>query len=100
MDWLEGNWTLVKCKDKTIIFLTHEGVRQEIQGIKRSIDVHPIISNQLRECIQKGFQIYIVEVGYTNSKDKIANLEKILVIQDFFNVFPKEIMGFHRKTDI
>lgn len=36
MELLEGNWTLVNCKDKTISLLT-EGDRQEIQGIKRDI---------------------------------------------------------------
>lgn len=45
MDWLENHWSLVNCKDKTISFLTEEGNRQEIQGIKRNITLRSIYAN-------------------------------------------------------
>jgi len=28
MDWIEQHWTLVNCKDKTINFITDEGIRK------------------------------------------------------------------------
>lgn len=44
-DWLEGHWFLVNYKDKTISFFTDEGNIQEIQGIKRNINLRTITTN-------------------------------------------------------
>lgn len=37
---------------------------------------------------------------YTNSKDKVATLENIPVIQEFVNVFTEDIPGFPPKRNI
>lgn len=37
MDWLELQWTLVNSKDKTIDFLSNDGTRIEIHGVKREV---------------------------------------------------------------
>lgn len=37
MDWLERQWALVNCKDKTINFLFENSVRLEVQGVKREV---------------------------------------------------------------
>ncbi len=100
MDWLEGHWSLVKCKDNTINFLTNEGVRQDIQGIKRPIKLRSITTDQLSKCIQRGCQIYVVHVGFKNSKDKIDTLENIWIIQECVDFFPGEIMGLPPKINI
>ena len=39
-------------------------------------------------------------MGYANSKDKIATLDNIPVIQEFVDVFPEEIPGLPPKRDI
>lgn len=100
MDQLEGCWYLVDCKEKSLSYLTKLGQRKEIQGIKKNTKLCPITSSQLGKCIRKGCQIYVIQVGYTNSKSKLASLENILVIQDFFDVFPKSIPGLPPKCDI
>eukprot|EP00253_Pinus_taeda_P002784 PITA_02784 len=43
---------------------------------------------------------YDVLIGYANSKDKIATLNNIPVIQEFAYVFPEEIPGLPPKRDI
>lgn len=71
-----------------------------MQGIKRPVQVRPITATQLAKCIRKGCQIYAIQVGYADSKDKIATLDSIPVIQEFADVFPDEIPGFPPKRDI
>eukprot|EP00253_Pinus_taeda_P011178 PITA_11178 len=57
-------------------------------------------SNQLAKCIRKGCQIYVVQVGYADSKDKTAILNNIPIIQEFTDVFPEEIPGLPPKRNI
>ena len=74
MDQLEQHQTLVNCKDKKIIFLTNEGIRKD-QVVRRQIKLCHISTDQLGKCIRKSFQIYVVQVSYENSKEKISSLE-------------------------
>eukprot|EP00253_Pinus_taeda_P034937 PITA_34937 len=100
MDWLERHWSLVDYKTKIIYFRDHHGIRKEMQGIKRPMQVRPITANQLVKCIQKGCQVYAIQVGYADSKDKIAILNDIPVIQEFTDVFPEEIPGLPPRRNI
>jgi len=58
MDWLEKHWSLVNCKTKTIYYRNELGEKQEMQDIKRPVQVRPIIATQLKKCLRRGCQIY------------------------------------------
>eukprot|EP00253_Pinus_taeda_P012585 PITA_12585 len=100
MDWLEKHWSLVDCKTKIIYYRDQQGNSKEVQGIKRPVQVRPITANQLVKCIWKGCQVYAIQVGFANSKDKTASLNNIPVIQEFADVFPEEIPGLPPWRDI
>eukprot|EP00253_Pinus_taeda_P010363 PITA_10363 len=100
MDWLEKHWSLVDCKTKIIYYRDQQGNSKEVQGIKRPVQVRPITANQLVKCVRKGCQVYAVQVGFANSKDKTASLNNIPVIQEFVDVFPEEIPGLPPRRDI
>eukprot|EP00253_Pinus_taeda_P002643 PITA_02643 len=100
MDWLEKHWSLVDCKTKIIYFRDHHGTRKEMQGIKRPVQIRPITANQLVKCIRKGCQVYAIQVGYADSKDKTTILNNFPVIQDLTDVFPKEIPGLPPRRNI
>jgi len=100
MDWLEGHWSPEDCKEKSVSYLTESDQRKEIQGINKSIKLCPIIANQLGRCIRKGCQIYVLQVGYTNDRNKITPLENIPVIQDFVDVFLESIPQLPPRCDI
>ena len=68
--------------------------------MKTSTKLHPITASRLGKCIKKGCQIYAVQVGFTNTKNKMTSLEKILVIQEFVDVFPESIPSLPQKRDI
>eukprot|EP00253_Pinus_taeda_P017694 PITA_17694 len=91
MDWLEKHWSLVDCKTKMIYYRDQQGNRKEMQGIKQPVQVRPITANQLIKNIRKGCQVYAIQVGYADSKDKSASLTSIPIIQEFTDVFPEEI---------
>eukprot|EP00253_Pinus_taeda_P028245 PITA_28245 len=100
MDWLEKHWSLVDCKTKIIHYRDQQGNRKEMQGIKQPVQVRPITANQLMKCIWKGCQVYAIQVGYANSKDKSASLNNIPIIQEFTDVFPEEIPGLPPRRNI
>eukprot|EP00253_Pinus_taeda_P026631 PITA_26631 len=70
----------------------------KIAGERVTVDLNvlPLGSND----ILIGCQIYAIQVGYANSKNKRATLENIPVIQEFVDVFPEEIPGLPPKRDI
>eukprot|EP00253_Pinus_taeda_P027125 PITA_27125 len=100
MDWLEKHWSLVDCKSEIIYYRDQQGNNKEMQGIKRPVQVRPITANQLVKCVWKGCQVYAIQVGYANSKDKSAALNNIPVIQEFTDVFPEEIPGLPPRRNI
>lgn len=100
MDWLEKHWSVINCKTKTISYKNELGIKQEMQGIKWPVQLRPITTSQLEKCVRKGCQIYAIQVGYANAKDKTAAIENIPVIQEFDDVFPEEILGLPPKQDI
>eukprot|EP00253_Pinus_taeda_P025293 PITA_25293 len=100
MDWLEKHWSLVDCKTKIIYYRDQQGNRKEMQGIKQPVQVRPITANQLIKCIRKGCQVYAIQVGYADSKDKSASLNSIPIIQEFTDVFPEEIPGLPPRRNI
>eukprot|EP00253_Pinus_taeda_P025149 PITA_25149 len=57
-------------------------------------------ASQLAKCIKKKCQIYAIQVGYANQKDKTAMLGNIPVVQEFVNVFPEEVPGLPPKRDV
>eukprot|EP00253_Pinus_taeda_P014522 PITA_14522 len=100
MDWLEKHWSLVNCKTKTIYYKDDRREQQELQGIKHPVQIRPITASQLAKCIRKKCQIYAIQVGYANQKDKTAMLGNIPVVQEFADVFPEEVPGLPPKRDV
>ncbi len=70
-----------------------------MQGIQKPLQVRLVIASQIAKCIRKGCHIFTILVGYADSKEKSSTLENILAIQNFPNVFPKEILGLLPKRD-
>eukprot|EP00253_Pinus_taeda_P030209 PITA_30209 len=97
MDWLEKHWSLVNCKTRTIYYKDDRGEQHELQGIKHPVQARPITASQLAKCIKKKCQIYAIQVGYANQKDKTAMLGNIPVVQEFADVFLEEVPGLPPK---
>eukprot|EP00253_Pinus_taeda_P035941 PITA_35941 len=100
MDWLEKHWSLVNCKTKTIYYKDDLGQQQELQGIKHPVQIRPITASQLAKCLRKKCEIYAIQVGYANQKDKVSAIDSIPIVQEFVDVFPEEVPGLPPKRHI
>ena len=100
MDWFEKHWSLINCKTKTINYQDEKRERQEMEGIQKALQIRPITTSQLAKCIRKGFQIYAIQVGFIESKDKFDTFENIPVVHNFSYIFPEEILALPPKRDI
>ena len=49
--------------------------------------------------MRKGCQLYAIQVGFSNSKEKDPMIENILIVQEFMDVFLDEIPGFPPRRD-
>ena len=65
----------------------------------KPVRLRPITASQMEKCMRKGCQLYAIQVGLSESKDKAAVLENIPVVQQFKDVFPEEIPGLPPKRD-
>ena len=81
------------CKENIIYYRMHDGTHKGIQGIKKPLQLHPITTSQMNKCIRKGCQLYVIQVGYSDSKEKSPMMENILVVQEFLDVFLENILG-------
>lgn len=100
MGWLEKHWSLVDCKTKIIYYRDQHGNRKEMQGIKRPMQMRPITATEIAKCIRKRCQIYAIQVGHADTKDKTSSLNDIPVIREFTDVFPEEIPVLPPKRNI
>lgn len=100
MDWLEKHWSVVNYKTKTIYYKDDLGKQQGMHEIKHPVQIRHITASQLAKCLRKKCQIYAVQVGYANQKDKTTALDNIPVVQEFADVFPEEVPGLPPKRDI
>ena len=100
MGWLEKHWTLVDCKEKIIYYRMHDGTQKEIQGIRKPLQLCPISTSQMSKFLRKGCQLYAIQVGYADSKEKSLTMESILVVQEFLDVFSENILGLPPRRDI
>ena len=90
----------MECKEKVIYYRMQDGTQKEIQGIRKSLQLHPITESQMNKCIRKGCQLYAIQVGYADSKEKSSTMESISVVQEFLDVFPENIPGLPPRRDI
>ena len=55
---------------------------------------------QLKKCARKGCRVFAIHITETNVKETKPNLEDLPFLNDFKDVFPKEIPGIPLRRDI
>ena len=71
-----------------------------IQGIRSSVMSNVISAMQMRRFIRKGYEAFLALI--LDSKRGLVDVEKILVVREFPDVFPEELPGIplERKVDL
>ena len=69
-----------------------------IQGIISSVMSNVILTMQARRFIRKGYEAFLALI--LDSKRGQVDVEKILVVREFSDVFPKELLGFPLEREV
>jgi hypothetical protein len=98
MDWLESHEVILNYKTKWLSLVDDEGQRHVIIGQNQGVSLRFISSLQLRKSMCKGCNIYVILA--LNKKGVAEGLEHLLVVREFVNVFPEELLGMPPREGI
>ena len=102
MGWMEKQQVILNCFQKTFTCLDDKGEGITVKGIPKKIFVRQISALQMKKVVRKGCKVFVVHVINSepiNKEDKL-NFDDIPILQDFSDVFPKEIPGLPPKRDL
>ena len=91
MDWLSKHRAIVDCDKKTVRLKCSDLSEVIVHGIQSGAVSNVISAMQARRLLRKGCEAFLAMVLY--SKRGQIELENILVVKDFPDVFPEELPG-------
>ena len=91
MDWLFKHQDIVHCGQKTIVLRCSDQTGVIVQGIGPSVMSNVISAMQTMRFMKEGCDAFLALV--LDSKRSQIELENILVVKDFPDVFPEELPG-------
>ena len=89
MDWLSKHRAIVDCDKKTVLLKCSDLSEVIVHGIQSDLVSNVISVMQARHFLRKGCEAFFSLV--LDSKRGHVNLENILVIKEFPDVFPEEL---------
>ena len=98
MDWLSKHRDIVDCDKKTIGLKCSDMSEVTIHGIRSGPVSNVIPSMQARHFLRKGCEAFLALV--LDSKRGHVNMEDILVVKEFPDVFPEELLGLPPKREV
>ena len=100
MDWLEKHKVVLNCFEKTFDSIDENGESKMVRGIPKKTLNRKISAFQLKKCARKGWRVFVVHITEINDKETKPNLEDLPFLNDFKDIFPKEISGLPPRRDI
>ena len=98
MDWLSKHWALIDYDKKTIVFSYSDQSEMIVHGVC-SVPMSNVISTmQARRFMRKGCEAFLALV--LDSKRGQIELENILVVREFSNVFLEELSGIPLEREV
>ena len=88
--------------DKTFTCINNDGKLINVRGIARKTTVRQISALQLKRVVRKGskaYEIKVIDEEKLNNLDKLK-LEDILILREYLDVFPEEILGLPPKREL
>ena len=80
---------MLRCTDKSEVI---------IQGIRSSVMSNVISAMQMRIFIRKGYEAFLALI--LDSKRGLVDVEKILLVREFPDVFPEELPGIPLEREV
>ena len=91
MDWLSKHQAIIDCDKKTIMLRCSDQFEVIVHGVRFGAMSIVISAMQARRLLRKGCEAFLALV--LNSKRGQIELENIMVVKDFPDVFPEELLG-------
>ena len=91
MDWLSKHKATLDYEKKTIVLRCFDQSEVIVQGIRSGAMSNVILDIQARRFLWKGCETFLALI--LDSKRDQVDVEKILVVREFPDVFPKELPG-------
>ena len=89
MDWLSKHQTIIDCDKKTVVLRCYDKSEVIVHGVRSDPMSNVISVMQVRRLPRKGCETFLALV--LDSKRGQIELENILVVKDFSDVFPEEL---------
>ena len=98
MDWLSKHRAIVDCGQETVVLRCSDQTEVIVQGIGSSVMSNVISTMQAGRFMRKGYETFLVVI--LDSKRGQVNVEKIPVVKEFLDVFPKELPGIPLEREV
>ena len=98
MDWLSKHRAIVDCGQKIVVLRCSDQTEVIVQGIGSSVMSHVISTMQARRIMKKGCETFLALI--LDSKRGQVDVEKILVVREFLDVFPEELPGIPHEREV
>jgi hypothetical protein len=100
MDWLAAHKSRLDCYHKTLEFVSKEGKKITLQGIRKPISVRQILALQMRKYCRKGCYLNAIQVLKKIKGDKPIPDDHPILREYERRVFPEEVPGLPSRRDI
>ena len=98
MDWLTKHRAIIDCGQNTVVLRCSDQFEMIIPGIRSSVMSNVISAMQVRRFIRKGYEAFLALI--LDSKRGQVDVEKIPVVREFPDVFPKELPGIPLEREV
>jgi hypothetical protein len=98
MDWLVIYIAQIDCFTKTVTLQDEGGRRVEFRGERNIIPNSIILVVTAKKLLRKGYTAYLAYIVDLEKKE--IELDKILVVREFPDVFPKELPGLPPEREV
>jgi hypothetical protein len=100
MDWLEQHRAILNYYTKILSYRDGFGTVRTTQGIPKLVSVRQVSTMQLKKCIRKGCQVYVIQVTNLLEKRDKPKLEDFVVLHEFRDMFVDEILELPPRKEI
>ena len=87
---------MLDCLHKSILCTDSQGNQVKVQGIPKKFSVRQIYVLQVKKCVRKGCKLFAVNIQDVDSNREQC-IEDSPILEEFKDVFPKEIPGLPPK---
>ena len=96
---MEQHHVMLNCLHKSILCTDSQGNQLKVQGILKKVSKRQIYALQENKCVRKGCKLFAVNIQDIDSNTE-HRIEDFPIIEEFKDVFLKEILGLPSKWDL